>query len=448
MTDDSPSSSTPDRPGDGAPPPPPPPAFEPDRTVMRPREPQPPVGAIHDGDGPDAPGEHAAPVQAAPVQAAGDAPPPGHAAPLAPTDPHATTPQDTAIQPPFPGGFGGEPPAPSAGGADTALPHRATRAGGTGALAAIGAGLAGAAVVISALRSRSDGDLDWSIFGVGIGATAVLLVIALLGALAARKVGGRAREDVVTWPGVVGILGTAVLLNVGIDSSENWMGYLTGAILVVLAAIGYLAARRAAFVVVAILGLVILYALAFDDFVADSISDDHPQVVFAVLVAVFVVAVTLLGWALPSRAVSGVVVGVAGLAGYVGIMASFVLSRYLGEFFGSMIPMGDLGGAGLADGAMAGTFEVSFEEADVWWVLALAAVLTALWALAAAVSNHSGFSILAIAAPATLVPLASVALAVEHPTWWAAALAASGGVLLLGAVALSRLRGKSVAREA
>ena len=60
-------------------------------------------------------------------------------------------------------------------------------------------------------------------------------------------------------------------------------------------------------------------------------------------------------------------------------------------------------------------------------VLVIAAALTLLWALAAAVSNHSGFTILAIAMVAVVVPLATAALAAEHPSVWAGILAGSGG---------------------
>ena len=83
----------------------------------------------------------------------------------------------------------------------------------------------------------------------------------------------------------------------------------------------------------------------------------------------------------------------------------------------------------------------------MWWVLALAGLLVVLWALAAAVSNHSGFAILAIATPAILVPLASLALAAEHPTWWAAIVASAGGVLLLGGWFVARLRERRTASE-
>lgn len=441
MTDDSPSKDQPAAGSSDTPPP-----FEPDQTVMRPREPQPPEGAIDNGD--------ADPGETQPLRADGPPPPPPTMTPAdAPSTSFApASPMTTAVPTgndgiPL-GGFAGEPPAQPGGPIEPEFPMRASRAGLTGAVVAIGTGLLAAAVVIAAVRARSDGDLDWSNYGIALAATAGLLAIALLGALSSRKAGGRAREDVVTWPGVVGILGVAVCIGIGIDDDGNWVGYLIGAVVVVLAAIGYVAARRAAFVVVAIAGPALVYGLAFDDFVADSIGDGHPEVTGAVLVSVFVVVVTLLGWALPSRAVTGVVVGVFGLVAFVGFIISFIVFRYIGAFFGGMPMFMDdsLGGADVGD-AMNSAVHVSFDESDVWWVLAFAAVLTVLWALAAAISNHSGFTILAIAAPALLVPLATAALAAEHPSAWAGILAGAGGVVLLGGVVLARLRGRRTANE-
>lgn len=437
MTDDSPSDT--------------PPPFEPDRTVMRPRDPQPPDGAIDDGDGDPA----GAPGETQPLRADGPPPPPPTMTPAdAPSTEFAPVPPATTAVPtgtdgiPL-GGFAGEPPSQPGGPIEPEFPMRASRAGFTGAVVAIGTGLLAAAVVIAGFRARSDGDLDWSNYGIALAGTAGLLAIALLGALSGRRAGGRAREEVVTWPGVAGILGVALCIGIGVDDDGNWLGYLIGGVLVVLAAIGYVAARRAAFVVVAILGLALIYALLVDDVLPDSLGDDHPQVFGAVLVAVFVVVVTVLGWALPSRAVSGVVVGVAGVVGLAGIMASFVVFRYVGSFFGGMPMFMDESMESLQDDAMASTMEVSFgfEESDVWWVLVIAAALTVLWALAAAVSNHSGFTILAIATVAVVVPLATAALAAERPSVWAGVLAGAGGVVLLGAVVLARVRGRRTANE-
>lgn len=441
MTDDSPSQDKPAAGGGDAPPP-----FEPDRTVMRPRDPQPPEGAIDDGDGEVA----GHPGETQPLRADAPPPPPPTMTPadapstaFAPASPSTTAVPTGTDGGPL-GGFAGEPPAGPDGRIEPEFPMRASRAGFTGAAVAIGTGLLAAAVIIAAVRARSDGDLDWSNYGIALAATAGLLAIAVLGALSGRKVGGRAREEVVTWPGVAGILGVAVCIGIGVDDDGSWLGYLIGAVLVVLAAVGYVAARRAAFVVVAILGLALIYMVAVDDVLPSSVGEDHPQVLVGVLLALFVLVVTALGWALPSRAVSGVVVGVAGVVGFVGIMASFVVFRYIGMFFGGMPMLMDDTGQGMPglDG------DLGFEEADVWWVLVLAAGLTVIWALAAAISNHSGFSILAIVMPALLAPLATAALAAEHPSVWAGILGGAGGAVLLGAAVLARLRGRRTAREA
>lgn len=428
MTDDA--QSSPDA-GDAAASP-----AEPQHTAIRPDEPQPPAGAIDDGDGPG---------ETEPIRAqAPPAPPAATTQGDVGTDDRgrATVLTEEPRTAAWIGGGDADPPVHGAGTAEPEHPHRATKAGPTAAIVALGTGLLAAAVVIGAFRSRSDDDLDWSNFGVAVGATAVLLVIAILGALSARRSGGRAREEVVTWPGAVGILALALVIGVGIDDDSSWVGYLIGGTIVVLAALGYLAARRPAFAVVAILGLGLLYLVAFGDLVAEHLGDGHLGVTAALVLLVFVVAVTLVGWALPSRALTGVAVGVVGAVGLTGIMAAYVAARYFLEFFGGMSGFGDFEEAG--GDPIPGT---GFQESDVWWVLALSAALVVLWALAAAITNHSGFTILAIALPTTVVPLASAALAAEHPTWWAAILAAGGGVLLLGGWFLARLRERRTASE-
>jgi hypothetical protein len=157
-----------------------------------------------------------------------------------------------------------------------------------------------------------------------------------------------------------------------------------------------------------------------------------------------VIVVTVLGWVFPSRAVSGVAVGAFGVASYVVLLAMLLLTQYLSSFAGGVPAPGDDG-----NGEPESMFGVSaFKDSDIWWIVVFAAILTLLWALAAAVSNHSGFSILAIAMPTLVAPLALVLLAERHPTYWSGSLAAAGGVLLLGGVLLARQRGRRTAREA
>lgn len=427
---------------------------------------------------PDQPAPPEAPAQAppeapseAPAGASTDAPTDALAEP---TEPPAAAPKHAAPAPEEEQAADTPPPPPPPPAAapvadDAPLPAKAGRTGFTGALVPLGAGALGAAIVIASWRSRSDGELDWSNYVVGLGATAVLLLVAVLGAVGSRRVvGGRAREDVVTWPGVVGIAGVAAMIEVGIDSDDRAVGYLVGAVVTGLAVIGYLLARRAAFVVTAIAGLALLYGLAFDDLIADSIDEDNGIVVLAIAVAIFVLAVTVIGWALPSRAVSGVAVGAFGVVAMSGLLAALLAMRLISEFLGGFLPgLGGLGGGGFGDdfggmggmdgsdqfgmGGMDGTDGTGsgfgFSESDVWWVLILALGLAVLWALASSLTSHSGFSILAIVMPTITVPLAAAALAVEHPTWWSGVLAAGGGVVLLGAVLLARGRGRSVARE-
>ncbi len=80
---------------------------------------------------------------------------------------------------------------------------------------------------------------------------------------------------------------------------------------------------------------------------------------------------------------------------------------------------------------------------DVYVILGLAALLTLVWALAASLNGNPGFTVLAIAMPATVVPTATFVLAVEHPTWWGVGFAAAGAILL-GLVGLKQLaRGTS-----
>jgi hypothetical protein len=147
--------------------------------------------------------------------------------------------------------------------------------------------------------------------------------------------------------------------------------------------------------------------------------------------------------------VSGVVVGVVGLVGILGTLGSFAVMRFLGGIFGGMTSM--LGDTEGDTKSLASTTSVSvssgFDASDVWWVVAFGGALAVLWALAATASNHAGFSVLAIAMPALGAPLASIALAAEHPTWWAATTAVSGGVLLLGGALLARLRGRRQERS-
>jgi hypothetical protein len=378
------------------------------------------------------------PPAVAPADASGDRPMTQGPAP-APRPQPATA---IAGGPPPPGGTTTavmDPPPPSSSAAPaTDKPGRP----GIGLLPiAIGVGLVAAAIVLSSTRARSDGDLDWSNYSVGLAATAVLLLFALL-AIVLGSSGSRGREELVTWPGSFGILGVGLMIGIGledIDGSEDWLPYLVGGVVALLSVFGYAAVRRGAFVVTAILGLGIAYIQLADDVLIDIGEDDDQAIIAAATIAVFVLAVTAGGWLLRTRAISGVVAGVIGVVGFNAVMLALGLAQFFDSMFGG--PDVTMTGGQTEEGGS--FFFVSTDggpdyDNDVYIILAMAAVLTLLWALAAALDGNPGFTLLAIAMPATLVPDATFVLMVEHPTWWGGAFAAAGGVLL-GLVALKQL---------
>lgn len=307
---------------------------------------------------------------------------------------------------------------------------------------ALGVGLLAGAVAVSATRARSDGDLDWSNYAVGLGATAVLLLVALLGLLA----GEERREELATLPGAVGILGTGLMLGVGLEDaagSDDWLAYLIGGVVFVLSVGGYAAVRRGAFMVTAIVGLGVAYLQLADDVLVDIGDKDDQAIIAAATIAVFVLAVTAVGWLFRTRALTGVVAGVVGVVGLNAVLAVLAVSQLLSSIFGGG-PGPMFGDDPSTDGAF-GAVEESVSggggyDDDVYVVLVIAAVLTLLWALAAAVNGNPGFGVLAVAMPATVVPLATFVLVVEHPTWWGVGLAAAGALLL--ALAVVGLRGR------
>lgn len=305
---------------------------------------------------------------------------------------------------------------------------------------ALGVGLLAAAVVISTTRSRADGELDWSNYGVGLGATTALLLIAI----AALLVGSdRGRENLMTWPGSIGILGVGAMLGVGledIDGSEDWLAYLVGGVIFLLSVVGYAAVHRGAFAVTAILGFGLAYIQLSDDVLVDIGDDDDQAIIAAVTIAVFVLAVTAVGWLLKARALIGVIAGVVGVVGLNAVLVVLIASQFLGTFFAPEIEV-----SGSDSGGLSSSLEMDFDtpdfDNDVYVILAIAAVLTLLWALAASLNGNPGFTVLAIAMPASVVPMSMFVLAVEHPTWWGVGFAAAGAILL-GLVGLRQMVSK------
>jgi hypothetical protein len=371
------------------------------------------------------------PPSVAPADASGGRPLTEGPAPAAPPAPETAL----AGAPPPPAGtatmVADRPPPPPSARSHAGEPKRP----GMGLLPiVVGVGLMAAGLVVATTRSRSDGDLDWSNYSVGLSATAVLLLVAIF---ATALGSGRVREELVTWPGAIGILGAGAMLGVGleeIDGSEDWLVYLVGGVVVLLSIIGYVVIRRGAFVVTAILGLGLAYIQLAEDVLIDIGDEDDQAIIAAATVVVFVLGVTAIGWLLQTRALSGVVAGVVGVVGLNAVLLFLVVAQVVESFF--VVDTVDDG----SDPSSA--LELSKEyDNDVYVILGLAALLTLVWALAASLNGNPGFSVLAIVMPASVVPTATFVLAVEHPTWWGAGFAA-GGAVLLAVVGLKQVLGR------
>ncbi len=308
-------------------------------------------------------------------------------------------------------------------------------AGLVAGLVALGAGLLAGGLALSVVYSRYDGALDYSNFIVGVGATAALLLAALGAALLVRgATRAERRRQVLVWGGTLGTLGAAAMTAIAVDEA-GYLGYLTGSIIVGLSLVGFAASRAGGFVVTGVLGLGLLYASAFDDLLAESLDDERFVSVLAVAVGVFTVAMTLLGWLLPTRVLSGVVAGWVSVVGLVVLLVWLWFTGYLDGLFADVV----LG----MDGELGPELTVTDSHTDVWVILAVGGGLTLMWALAAVRTGHAGFTLLAVAMPATATPLAALVVAAEHPTWWGVGLVVPGAVLLAlaGILALRRGRG-------
>jgi hypothetical protein len=186
-------------------------------------------------------------------------------------------------------------------------------------------------------------------------------------------------------------------------------------------------------VVTAILGAGVAYIQLADDVIVDIGDEDDQAIIAAATIAAFVLVVTAVGWMLRTRALSGVVAGVIGVVGFNIVLFALVFLQSFGAFFS------EVGMEELDDGSVPP--DLPDYDNDVYVILAMAAVLTLLWALAAAVDGNPGFTLLTIAMPASLVPTATFVLMVEHPTWWGVGFAVAGA-LLLAAAGLKQVLGR------
>jgi hypothetical protein len=294
---------------------------------------------------------------------------------------------------------------------------------------AVGVALLATAVVLSNVYSRKDGDLDWTNYLVGLIATA-----ALLGAAAAARTrrGWIGPDDLVGWPGAAGILGVGSMVGIALDDAGG-TPYVVGLVVLGLATVAYYVAdQHWAFVLTGIGGLAVFYAKGVDDlFDAADLDGDNTGMVISLALLVFAAVVTGVTWFLPERVLGGVVAGAVAVFGHFVLLVGLTVGLFFQTTFVTY--------SGDADPAPA---RIDTFDNDVWVVLLVALVLAGGWAWLALQTGHVGFRVLIVGICVSVVPMATVVLAVEHPSWWSAVVGVLGtGVL--GALVLRGVRGST-----
>jgi len=290
-----------------------------------------------------------------------------------------------------------------------------------------GVALLATAVMLSTVYTRKDGDLDWTNYLVGLAATAALLGVA---AVAVTRRRGLEPDDLVGWPGGIGILGVGSMLGLALDDTDG-TAYIIGLAVLGLSIVAYyLADQHWTFVLSGIGGFALVYAKGVDDlFDAADLEGDNVGMVISLALLFFTILVTGVTWYLPERVLGGVVAGAIAIVGNFMILSALAVA-------GFFLLMGD----SIAEGAVGS--RVDTYDNDVWVILIVALVLAAGWAWLGQQTGHVGFRILIVAICVTVVPMATLVLAVEHPSWWGA-VAGVLGVGALGALLLGGLRQKS-----
>lgn len=302
-------------------------------------------------------------------------------------------------------------------------------------LIALGVALLAATLVLSASHTRAQGDLDGSNFLMGVAAAVGLLGVAVAGWFVATEPSGR--DELVAWPGAFGAVGAGLMIGVLMDDNAA-TGYVAGLLTVAIAVAGYMLVRRGAFVVATIVGLLVVYLSVFDDVLdAGDLDDDNFGVIIGVAVLVFTVAITVAGWFLPeTRMLSALVAGVIAVVSNAGVLVGLAIAASFARAFGGMeMDMGtDMDGnmdGGGVDGGRGRAAGLDVFDNDAWWLLVFSLLLVAGWAYLAYTTGHVGFPLLMVAMCASVIPLVTQVLAVDHPTWWEVVVGLLGGGLLV-----------------
>lgn len=291
---------------------------------------------------------------------------------------------------------------------------------------AIGSGLVAAAVVLSGFYSRGRGDLDWSNFAMGILASLGLLAVAGAAYFLIDDLDRRA--DLMSWPGAFGAVGIGVMLGVALDDNAI-TGYVAGIAMTALSVGGYYLSRRGPFVLSAIAGFLLVYVNLFDDVIGvDDIDGDNFAMIASAAILVFAVVASVAGWLLPTRDLSTVAVGTFALLANLIVLLSVVVVAIIGQIFSDF---GEESG---------GRLKLDDYDNDVWVILLISAVMCAGWAYCYWITGHVGYRVLIVASLVAVVPVATLALTVEHPTYWEL-VAGAAGAAVLGFVGLRAIGG-------
>ncbi|WP_167736513.1 hypothetical protein [Nocardioides sp. 1609] len=290
------------------------------------------------------------------------------------------------------------------------------------AIVGLGVALLAATIVISTVYSRADGELDWSTYGVGLAATIGLLVVGA--GIRFLYAGAEGTTDLSSWPLAFGAVGAGLMIGVALDDAGA-TAYVSGVLVVALAAAAYVLSPSAPPVVAAVLGLLLVYGQTLDDTgILDT--EDEGFIQAAVAIAVFVLLVSAIAWFLPAaRVVVGVSAGVVAVGAYLGLMA-FIAFASLFAGFASYDPE-----------ATGPPEEPSYDN-DVYVILALATLLVAAWLVAAYLTDAPGFRLVGVAMTASVLPAGMAVLAVERPSLWALVVGVLGGAALLLVAARAR----------
>lgn len=322
-----------------------------------------------------------------------------------------------------------------------------------GVATALGVAIVSTAIAVSAIFARADGDLDTSIFVMGLLATSGLLGVAICAQVLLPD--AERRATLVSWPGAAGIVGAAIMLAVAIDD-DPVAAYAAASTVVVLSLLSYAATTATPFVLTAIAGLALLYGQAFSDVIDTDGDGANTFMIQGAAVLVFVGAVTAVGWLLPkTRVLSAVVVGVGGIlvlavlfealvvfgqfqayadhSSSEGAMYSGSYEQLQGQHMDETYISEDSGDDyGYPDEPSFAPERDNSYTNDIWVMLSYGVALALFWAICALATGHVAFRIMSVAILVLAVPASTFALAVHHPTWWLVALTGLGGLVLVG----------------